>query len=79
MQSLAGQFPRTLHSKDTQMQVQVNLKSVYGKVVAYPANDAARIFATIAGTTTLTLEALQKIKALGFDVEAVDPLTLSLA
>ena len=59
--------------------VQVNLKSVYGEVKAYPANEAAQLFADIAGTKTLTMEALRKIRALGYEVKAVDPLALAFA
>lgn len=59
--------------------VQVNLKSVYGEVKAYPANEAAKLFADLAGTKTLTMEALRKIKALGYEVKAVDPLALAFA
>jgi len=50
--------------------IQVNLKSVYGNVMAYPANEAAQIFADIAGSKTLSQEALRKIMALGYQVKA---------
>lgn len=59
--------------------VEVNLKSVYGEVKAYPANEAAQLFADIAGTKTLTMEALRKIQALGYEIKAVDPLALAFA
>jgi len=59
--------------------IQVNLKSVYGNVMAYPANEAAQIFADIAGSKTLSQEALRKIMALGYQVKAVDPLAMAFA
>lgn len=59
--------------------VQVNLKSVYGEVKAYPANEAAKLFADLAGTKTLTMQALKLIQSLGYEVKAVDPLTLAFA
>jgi len=60
------------HSKRTRNMpvIQVNLKSVYGNVMAYPANEAAQIFADIAGSKTLSQEALRKIMALGYQVKA---------
>ena len=59
--------------------VGVNLKSVYGEVTAYPINDAAKLFADLAGTKTLTAYALKKIAALGYEIKAVDPLALNFA
>lgn len=41
---------------------------VYGNLVVYPACENSRILASIAGTKTLTLEALAKIALLGFDI-----------
>ena len=69
------------HSKRTRNMpvIQVNLKSVYGNVMAYPANEAAQIFADIAGSKTLSQEALRKIMALGYQVKAVDPLAMAFA
>jgi hypothetical protein len=59
------------------MQITVEIKSVYGKSAIYPACDKSRLFAAIAGTTTLTQSALRQIKTLGYDIE-VKQLTLSL-
>jgi hypothetical protein len=59
--------------------IEVNLKSVYGEVKAYPINEAAKLFAELAGTKTLTMQSLKLIKALGYEVKAVDPLTLAFA
>jgi len=59
--------------------IEVNLKNVYGEVKAYPVNEAAKLFADIAGTKTLTMVALKKIQALGYEIKAVDPLALAFA
>ena len=59
--------------------IEVNLKSVYGEVKAYPVNEAAKLFAELAGTKTLTMQSLKLIKALGYEVKAVDPLALAFA
>jgi len=50
------------------MLVYVNEKSVYGNTMVYPACDKAKAFANIAGTKTLTLETIQEIKNLGYDI-----------
>lgn len=49
--------------------VQVSVRSNYGAPAIYPANEAARIFAAIAGTKTLQLNTLAKAKALGYRIE----------
>lgn len=59
--------------------IEVNLKSVYGEVKAYPINEAAKLFAALAGTKTLTVQSLKLIQALGYEVKAVDPLALAFA
>lgn len=51
------------------MKVLIELKDVYGKQVAYPACDNAKLFARLAGTKTLTSEALRLISDLGYDIE----------
>lgn len=56
------------------MQVQIQIKTVYGNVTYYPVNDAAKRFAAIAGTKTLSVSTIKNIKALGFEVEYVDAL-----
>lgn len=48
--------------------IEVEIKTVYGNQQIYPVNDAARAFAAIAGTKTLTAQAVQHIKTLGFSV-----------
>jgi len=48
--------------------ITVKIKQVYGNTVAYPVCEQARLLAQLAGTTTLTIQALKTIKALGFVV-----------
>ena len=50
------------------MQVTVQIKSIYGVRQAYPVNEAAKIFAAIAGTKTLTAQDLRRIQSLGFEI-----------
>ena len=55
-------------------QIMVIVRKVYGNPVIYPACDQSRTFAQLAGTKTLTLQALQKIKTLGYEIsEKLDP------
>ena len=51
--------------------VEVEVRSVYGNELIYPANFEAERFAAIAGTKTLNRTDLMNIKALGFVVEEV--------
>jgi hypothetical protein len=52
--------------------ITVDVRSVYGKDTVYPADDAAKAFAAIAGTTSLTLPVLKHILWLGYEVRYVD-------
>jgi len=60
------------------MQITVEIKSQYGANVIHPVCDKAKTFAQIAGTKTLTRDAIQNIKALGFTVEVrqLQPVTI---
>ena len=49
-------------------QIKVKLKNVYGQDLYYPACSKSKLFAQIAGTTTLTPETLSKIMFLGYEV-----------
>lgn len=60
-------------------QVKVYVKSVYGKVHIYPANQTAEAFATLIGTKTLSEGDLKIIQALGFEVVQVDAYKLNLS
>jgi hypothetical protein len=48
--------------------VKLLVKDQYGRTVFHPDNVAAHHLAAIAGTKTLTPDAIKHIKALGFDV-----------
>jgi len=49
-------------------EIKVKVKNVYGQDLVYPICPKAKIFAQIAGTTTITPETLSKIMLLGYDV-----------
>ena len=55
-------------SKGNIMQIKVQIRNVYGNISFYPMCDKARIFASIAGTKTLTSKALADVAALGIEV-----------
>lgn len=46
----------------------VKIKDVYGNRTIYPVNETASVFARIAGTKTLTMPTVQKMKQLGYEV-----------
>ena len=46
----------------------VETRTVYGVTTHYPACPAAEVFARLAGTKTLTANALRDIKALGYEI-----------
>ena len=48
--------------------ITVEVRSVYGQDTIYPVCDAAKAFAAIAGTTTLTVTVLKQIMFLGYEV-----------
>ena len=50
------------------MQVQIEVKKVYGVDKIYPINDAAKIIASIAGTKTLSVANLIDAGRLGLEV-----------
>jgi hypothetical protein len=55
------------------MKIQVTIENVYGTRRVYPACANAKAFADIAGTSTLTPAVINKIKALGFTIEVIQP------
>jgi ATP phosphoribosyltransferase len=55
--------------------ITVEVRDVYGQVKFYPTCDSAKLFADIAGTKTLTADALKKIEALGYAVTATRTVT----
>jgi hypothetical protein len=50
------------------MNITVEIRNTYGQDKIYPVCDKAKIFAQIAGTTTLLRRNIQLIQALGFEV-----------
>jgi len=52
--------------------ITIEIRSQYGNTVAYPACQAAKLFARIAGTKTLSSQALKDIQALGFHIVAIN-------
>jgi len=50
------------------MKITIQVKSIYGNRVIYPKDETAQTFARIAGTKTLTIEALRLIQALGYEI-----------
>jgi len=51
--------------------IHVRVMDVYGRRVVYPVCDKAKVFAAIAGTTSLTETTLRCIRKLGFDIHVV--------
>ncbi len=52
-------------------QLLIEVKDVYGVAKAYPKNEAAELFAKIAGTKTLCHETLAYAERLGFSIQEV--------
>ena len=65
-----GSIPtsHTNFSKGNIMQIVIQIRTVYGNTSFYPICDKAKIFATIAGTKTLTATVLSNVAALGVEV-----------
>jgi hypothetical protein len=49
-------------------EITVQMRDVYGTEKVYPICDSAMQFASIAGTTTLTVRVLKRIEALGYTI-----------
>jgi hypothetical protein len=58
----------TVHFKEQQMSITIELKWNYGSCASYPVCETSKQFAQIAGTKTLTQEALRIIKAMGYTI-----------
>lgn len=52
--------------------IKVQIRDVYGRPVAYPANQQAERLADMVGTKTLTIQTLRQAKAMGFVLIEVD-------
>ena len=50
------------------MNITVEIKDVYGQSRVYPVCDKAKLFADIAGTTTILPRDIQRIQELGYEV-----------
>lgn len=53
--------------------VTIEVRHVYGVQTAYPACPTAALLARLAGTKTLTSDALSTIRALGYQIEIKRP------
>lgn len=53
--------------------VMIEIRHVYGVATAYPVCDTAKLLARLAGTKTLTAEALATIRALGYRIDIRQP------
>lgn len=53
-------------------EIAIKLKSVYGRTLAYPANDCANIACEMVGKKTLTAHDLNCLKRMGFGLYVVD-------
>ena len=51
------------------MKIVVEVREVYGNRTVYPVCEAARLFAALAGTKTLTHQAVSMIRQLGYTIE----------
>ena len=59
------------------MKIEVEIITLYGRPVIYPVCKQAHIFADIAGTRTLTTQAIDKIKQLGYSIVVIQqPVTI---
>lgn len=52
----------------TKKHIVIELKAIYGKMKAYPICNDAKVFASIAGTKTLTRDTLRSIANLGYAI-----------
>jgi hypothetical protein len=55
------------------MTITVTVRDVYGISTIYPACETAKLLARLAGTKTLTRQALETIKSLGYTVTVTAP------
>jgi hypothetical protein len=58
---------------ETEMEITVRVKNVYGKQLVYPVNDNAQLLCALTGAKTFTSEALAVIKQLGYTVTVETP------
>lgn len=56
--------------------IMVEVRTVYGNEMIYPACDKATAFCAIAGTRTLPRHLIKHIQALGFEVRLAPQITI---
>lgn len=68
-----AEMPRekTERKNSMNLEIAVIVKDVYGQRKFYPKCDKSKVFASIAGTTTLTESTLKNIARLGYEVRVV--------
>lgn len=57
------------------MNIQVQVKTIYGNKTIYPICEKAKIFASMVGQKTLTMQDVDHIKKLGYTVEVKQDIT----
>lgn len=57
------------------MNIQVQVKTIYGNKTIYPICEKAKIFASMVGQKTLTMQDVEHIKKLGYTVEVKQDIT----
>jgi hypothetical protein len=62
---------KTERENSMNLEITVLVKDIYGQRKFYPKCDKSKVFASIAGTTTLTEATLRKIMELGYEVKVV--------
>lgn len=60
------------------MKIIIDRSTQYGAVVYKPVCETAHRLAQLAGTKTLTPQAIQIIRALGYQIELAEPLPLEV-
>jgi len=55
------------------MNIEIEVKNHYGNTMYYPACDKSSLLARLAGTKTLTPEAIRTIKELGYSIQVKQP------
>ena len=50
------------------MLLKITTKDVYGKPTMYPANETAKLFTELLGKKTLSIDDIQNIKKLGYEI-----------
>jgi hypothetical protein len=55
------------------MKIEIEIRDIYGIRTIYPACETSRLLARLANTKTITRQALETIKALGYQIEVKQP------